>query len=522
MKKKLKALLAGVLAMGMLAGCGSSGDEAKNSSNEDYDLYIFNAKGENAKALEDATKAFGEEKGVKVKVFSLGSGTNSDELLRTEMNSKNKPTIFSCMNAQGLPEWVEGGFIMDLSKATNEEFKTLVREIPDNFNLTDGTANYGIPYNVEGYGYIVDKEMLAALFGEDQVESFIEAFKAADYHEFESMVHTLTAYIKEGTANSVLLNGQEFTLAAEKEGKAAMLEGVFSVAGSEKWTYGDHMVNVALDAIFKDAKAASDATKEQIEAGKGAFMAYAKALDLKTASATTERGPELINSTTNGYDPAVATFASSKAIFFKNGNWAYTNIEKANPEIVDTLTFLPIKMPFTQNDITAEGLTVEHMQSSIPVFVSNYYCINEKVSDEEKELAQEFLVWLNTSETGQKFVIEDMAFIPYNADPATTSAGYSLGDSIISYIVESPVALPSSWSLQNIISAAEQINFFKSMGINFSRCVGYKYSHYDSVYFCSEIYCGWCGRWSSKNVIKKGCCKWQIFPNKFTEKRQVC
>lgn len=91
-------------------------------------------------------------------------------------------------------------------------------------------------------------------------------------------------------------------------------------------------------------------------------------------------------------------------------------------------------MPFTQKDITAEGLTVEHMLSSIPVFVPNYYCINNKVSDEEKELAQEFLVWLNTTEAGQKYVIEDMAFIPYNADPASTSAGYSLGDSIISYI----------------------------------------------------------------------------------------
>lgn len=470
MRKKLRTLLVGALVVGMLAGCGNSGSGGtESSSNEDYDLYIFNSKGENADALEAAAKAFGEEKGVTVKVFSLGSGTNSDELLRTEMNSKNKPGIFSCMNAQGLPEWVEGGFIMDLSEATNEEFKTLVSEIPEDFNLTDGTANYGIPYNVEGYGYIVDKEMLAALFGEDQVDSFIESFKTADYDEFEAMVNTLTDYIKEGKAGTVELSGQEFVLAEEKAGKAAELEGVFSVAGAEKWTYGDHMINVAIDAIFKDSKAASEAAKEQLEAGRGAFEAYAKALDLKTANATTERGPELINSTTNGYDPAVATFANSKAVFFKNGNWAYTNIEKANPDIVDTLTFLPVKMPFSQDDITVDGLTVEHMSSSIPVFVSNYYCINKKVSDEEKELAQEFLVWLNTSETGQKFVIEDMAFIPYNADPATTSAGYSLGDSIISYINEGQTitnayaGAPAGWAtdtfgqyvMENYVNTAE-------------------------------------------------------------------
>ena len=48
------------------------------------------------------------------------------------MNSKNKPAIFSCMNAQALVEWVEGGFAMDLSKATNEEFKKLVQRIINN------------------------------------------------------------------------------------------------------------------------------------------------------------------------------------------------------------------------------------------------------------------------------------------------------------------------------------------------------------------------------------------------------
>lgn len=41
----------------------------------------------------------------------------------------------------------------------------------------DGQDSYGIPYNVEGYGYIVDKEMIAALVGEDNVDSFIENIK---------------------------------------------------------------------------------------------------------------------------------------------------------------------------------------------------------------------------------------------------------------------------------------------------------------------------------------------------------
>ena len=210
-KKWLSLALAGMLAVSALAGCGSSSsstgsaDTASTSTGSaDYDLYIFNNKGENADAMAAAAEAFGKEKGVKVKAFSLGSGVNSDDTLRTEMNSKNKPAIFSCMNAETLVEWTEGGFAMDLSKATNEEFKQLVADIPESFNLTDGTANYGIPYNVEGYGYIVDKEMLAALFGEDQVDAFLEAFKTATYDEFEQMVLTLQSYIKEGSRKRYL------------------------------------------------------------------------------------------------------------------------------------------------------------------------------------------------------------------------------------------------------------------------------------------------------------------------------
>ena len=282
-----------------------------------------------------------------------------------------------------------------------------------------------------------------------------QALRFRQNHIFLKYRINVRCNILTGSPGSVTLSGQEFALAAEKTGKAATLEGVFSVAGSEKWTYGDHFVNIAVDAIFPDSKAAGEATLEQLQAGKGAFEAYAKALDLKTANATTPRGPELINATTNGYDPSVATFANSKAIFLKQGNWAYENIKKANADIVDTLTFLPIKMPFTQDDIKVEGLTVEHMLESIPVFVPNYYCINDKVSDEEKELAEEFLVWLNTTEAGQKFVVEEMSFIPYNADPATTSAGYSLGDSIISYmaadktLTNAYAGAPKGWATDN-------------------------------------------------------------------------
>jgi len=46
----------------------------------------------------------------------------------------------------------------------------------------------------------------------------------------------------------------------------------------------------------------------------------------------------------------------------------------------------------------------------------------------------DFLVWMNTSAAGKKFIVESFNFIPYNADPATTVLPNSLGNSILDYI----------------------------------------------------------------------------------------
>ena len=41
----------------------------------------------------------------------------------------------------------------------------------------------------------------------------------------------------------------------------------------------------------------------------------------------------------------------------------------------------------------------------------NYYAINQKASKEEREAAEKFLWWLYSSETGKKFIREELGFI---------------------------------------------------------------------------------------------------------------
>ena len=95
-------------------------------------------------------------------------------------------------------------------------------------------------------------------------------------------------------------------------------------------------------------------------------------------------------------------------------------------------------------------------ESTISEFVPNYYAINAKASKEEQEKAIDFLVWLNTTNEGKKFITEDMAFIPYNAEPSVTKLDNSLGDSIIQYmhsgdiITNAFAGTPSNWSGETV------------------------------------------------------------------------
>ncbi len=435
----------------------SQGQEAQPPSGAQV-LKIYNSKGENAAQFTEMTNAYGQEKGITVEAFSVGSGTDHMEPLRAEMASKTPPVIFSIQGLKELIEWKEGGFVLDFNSVSDPDFKQFAESIPQGLRLTDdGVNSFGVPYNVEGYGYIVDTQMLSDIFGPGDKDKVLEAIKEASYDEWEKLVQALDTYIKTPTAMIVTLNGQKFTFEPTKTGLAQNLTGVFAVMGSQKWTYGDHFVNVALNAAFANPAAANAATSEQLDKLESLFITYAKALDMKTshlagADGSEVRGPKFVSETNFGYDQAIQIFADGKAVFLKQGNWAYENIKNVNPEVAARLEFLPVKMPYSPADIHVDGLSIEHLNRSIPVFVPNYYAINAKATPEEQKLAMDFLIWLNTTDEGKSFVVDSFNFIPYNADPASTSLPNSLGNSILSYLkTDSTLAAPylgapASWS----------------------------------------------------------------------------
>jgi raffinose/stachyose/melibiose transport system substrate-binding protein len=190
--KKLFVLIP-LIALAIL-GCSKSG--GAKAADKGYDLYVFNTKGENAAQFTAMGEAFQKETGIRIKTFSIGAGQDSTAPLNTEMNSKNYPVIY-CADYYGLESWIQGGFITNLNAVTGHpEFEKLAKSIDPTLYLTNGgNANYGIPFNVEGYGYIADEQMIGLIFGADKVDAVLADITSASYTEWEALVKALDSWI---------------------------------------------------------------------------------------------------------------------------------------------------------------------------------------------------------------------------------------------------------------------------------------------------------------------------------------
>lgn len=441
--------MAAVITVAGLTGCAQK--------TKDYDVYFFNGKSEIAESLNELAAKYEEETGKRVKTFTVGT-TESAETMRSELKSKTYPTVFTS-NAVAFEEWKSAGYAAGAEDIENPELKALYENLPETIRLQfDGEGNYGIPYNIEGYGLIADTRMIMGILALDTIDGFKADYKEAGYEEFQDMVKAIDAFIKGETGQSFTLNGNIYTTDTEKQGITTTLNGVFSIAGAEKWTYGNHFGNYPISTVYGDVYDVRGSDVSKVELLKNPLVKSLQELDFLTRYAAgpdgpVERGPQFINSTVTGYDQAVQTFAEGKAVFIKNGNWIYSNVAKVSGDVAEHLMMLPMKLNFDDSDIIVEGLDVKQMNRSIPEFVSQYYVINAKADQQEKKDAEDFVLWLNTSETGKDFVVNRFAFVPFHADE-DTKLDNPLSNELIRYKLEGNLlanpfdAAPSTWGTE--------------------------------------------------------------------------
>ena len=345
------------MSLGALAACGSStsGDDAKGK------VYYLNFKPEAADQWTALAKEYTKEKGVDVKVQTAASGTY-EQTLKSEIAKTEAPTLFQVNGPVGYQNWKK--YTADMSNT--DVYKELTNQ---DVALKDGDKVVGVPYVMETYGLIYNKDILNKYFA-------LDGAKATSMDEIDNF-DTLKAVADDMQARKDELG----------------IKGAFTSAGfdsSSDWRFKTHLANLPLYYEFKD-----DNVTEQPATIKGTYLPnYKKIFDLYIADSTTD--PTQLSAKTG--DDANSEFALGEAAFYQNGTWAWTDLQKAGMK-AESVGMMPI---YT-------GVKGEEKQG-LATGSENYWCINDKASDADKKATEDFLSWVITSDTGKKAISQDMGF----------------------------------------------------------------------------------------------------------------
>ena len=343
------------MSVGTLAACGSS----SSSSDSEGKVYYLNFKPEANDAWQALAKKYTEKTGVEVKVQTAASNTY-EQTLKSEIAKSEAPTLFQVNGPVGYQNWK--AYTADMSDT--EPYAQLIDQ---SVALKDGDKVVGVPYAMETYGLIYNKDILNKYIATDGAK-----IKSVD--EIDNF-DTLKAVADDMQSKKDELG----------------IQGAFTSAGfdsSSDWRFKTHLANLPLYYEFKE-----DNITEQPATIKGTYLPeYKQIFDLYLKDSTTE--PTQLSSKTG--DDATSEFSLGEAAFYQNGTWVWSDLSKNGME-ADSLGMLPIY-------IGAEG----EENQGLATGSENYWCINDKASDADKQATKDFLKWVITDEAGIESLSSDM------------------------------------------------------------------------------------------------------------------
>lgn len=365
----MKKWISSFLALCLVAGCTLCLGGCKNKTKEES-IYYLNFKPEIASVYDEIARSYKAETGVSLNVVTAASGTY-EQTLKSEMAKSTAPTIFQVNGPRGYANWKD--YCKNLKDT--EIYKALTDK---SLAITDGDGVYGIPYVVEGYGIIYNRAIMDKYFAlKEKSVSINSTDEITSFATLKQVVEDMTRLKNE-----------------------LGIEGVFaatSLKSGEDWRWQTHLANIPIHYEFTDRNAnlASDDIKNitfrYAENFKNVF-------DLYLNNSTTDK--KLLGS--KSVADSMAEFALGKCAMVQNGNWAWSQISKVSGNQVkeEDIRFLPIYTG--TKDEKTQGLCIG---------TENFLCINKNASETQQKLAEDFLYWLYSSNTGKKYVTEQLDFI---------------------------------------------------------------------------------------------------------------
>ncbi len=394
MKKLLLVCLSMLFLVGMIVGCSSGGKlETGGQSNSNSDtntdsgdngdvvtLNLFQFKVEIADQLQEMINEFEKEHpNIKVKLESVGGGADYGAALKAKFASGEEPDIFNNGGFKELELWKE--HLADLSNEPWVEHVLPIGKVP--MTGEDGKL-YGMPVNLEGYGFAYNKDL----------------FKKAGITETPKTL-------------------SELKEAAQKLEDAGIK--AFSAGYGEWWVIGQHLLNIPfaqqedpsafIDGLYDGSMKFADNEK---------FRQFKEVIDTEIKYATG-------NPLTTDYNTQVTLFASGETAMLQQGNWTENMIYEVNPEM--NMGFIPIPLNDDAN------------QDVLPVGVPNNWVLNK--NSEHLEEAKTFLNWMVSSETGKRYITEEFAFIPAFDNIEASGLG-DLGKEVLEYS-KAEKTIPWTW-----------------------------------------------------------------------------
>ncbi|MEH7493813.1 ABC transporter substrate-binding protein [Neobacillus niacini] len=378
---KKYSLAAGVLSASLLLGaCSSdstSGDKKSSGGKDDKVVVdIFQGKVEIADQLKALTDEYTKQHpDVTFNIETVGGGADGAAALKAKFASNQAPDIFTNGGDQEALVWKDK--FEDLSD--QPWIKDAFEGTLDGMTL-DGKV-YGMPFNMEGYGFAYNKKL----------------FEKAGIKELPTTFSELEA-------------------AAKKLDAAGITP--FSIGYAEWWVLANHGMNVPF-AYQEDPDAFIKGLNEgtaKIEGNKE-FDNYFKLLDL-----TMKYGNK--NPLTTDYNTQVTLFATGEAAMIQQGNWIQPMLDKLDPNL--EVGFIPLAL----SDDPAQS---DKLMIDVP---SNWVLYN-KAPEADKEAAKDFLNWMVTSEEGKTALTKEFKYIPafktIDANPEDIGA---LGADLLKYSKE--------------------------------------------------------------------------------------
>ncbi|WP_050641731.1 MULTISPECIES: ABC transporter substrate-binding protein [Clostridia] len=415
LKKLLSAVMAGTMAVGLLAGCSGGKEPEPKAESEGgattikFGIHVANPQEQEAVTY-NIVQAFNEKYDGKYKVeFEASDKESHSKNMKLEASDGTLPQIF-WLDASEAPEYSDSGVLMDLSDflSENSDIQTALGGMENAFQ--DDNGQYGLPYqcNVQGIFYnkdLFDKAGIEYPTNDTTYEEFIEMIKKLK----ESGVTPLSI----GSKNSAYAMW-EFNETLARYGWAENIDSILS--GEKKFNNED------LNACFEKLKGIADA---------GAF-------------------PE--NMATIEYFDAKQLFNEGKAAMFGTGQWDCAEFDENIGE----------KVGFWWGPKYTDTNYNQDIAMKVP---SAPIVVNAEVADDDavKEAVYEFLKFYY-GEDAAKISYEGSIFPATNySEVAATDTQYSMNAMLEALAAgwESPEAAPDL----TVVSAVQEALYNSMFGV---------------------------------------------------------